>query len=150
MKKFLSVLCGAVMTFSAANCSATVPNDEIAIGGVRPGVTTNELINLKGQPLSKNYDGDEWIYDGFKVEFDKDAPNFVEEIKTRENAYPTPGGVFVGYGADILTKIYGTADKVKTKYNATVYTYYSSDYSREMKFKVINGAIVEIICELND
>mgnify|MGYP002622388694 CR=1 FL=1 len=150
MKNFLSMLFGAIIAFSAANCFATVPNNEIALGGIHPGMTASELINIAGQPVSRNADGNEWFYKGFKVEFDDDSPNFVEEIKTRQNSLSTPSGIFVGYADSILTETYGTADKVKRKHNAIVYTYYSADYSREMKFEIVNGVIVEITCEMND
>ena len=150
MKKIFAILCGIIISISAANCSATVPKDEIAIGGIRPGITANELISIAGNPVSRNDKGNEWYYNGFKVEFDDDAPNFIDEITTRENSFPTPGGVYVGYEDSILTRIYGTADQVKRKHDATVYTYYSADHSRKMKFKVVNGVIVQITCEMND
>jgi len=150
MKKFTALLCGAALAFSAATCSATVANDKIALGGIRPGMTQEDLIRIAGQPDEKTVDHEDWYYyNGFKVEFDEDT-GLIEKINTRYNTVATPDGVFVGYNADILTKIYGTADKVKTKHNETIYTYYSDDYSCEMKFKVIGGSIVKITCEFND
>lgn len=147
MKKFLSILFGAIIAFSAANCSATVPIAEIAIGGMRPGMTAQEIISIAGQPLSKNSKGNEWYYESFNVEFDD---NLVEEIKIRQSSLSTPSGVFVGYQSNILTKLYGAADEVENKREAMICTYYSADYSLEMNFKIRNGIIEEITCEVND
>ena len=149
MKKLAAVLCGLVLSISA-NCEATVSTDKIAIGGVKPGMTAEELIRIAGQPDEKNIERDNWFYhNGFDVEFDDDS-GVIEEIKTRYNTVATPDGVFVGYNESILTKIYGTADKVKRKRNLTVYTYYGTDYLRKMKFTVENGTITKISCELDD
>ena len=150
MKKFAAVLCGAILALSAADCSAVIATDKIAIGGIQPGMTQEELIRIAGQPDEKSVDRDDWYYhNGFVVEFDRDT-GLIEEIKTRYNTVATPDGVFVGYNENILTEIYGTADKVKRKDNSITYTYYNADHSRQIKFTTINGIIKKISCELDD
>ena len=150
MKKLAAVLCGAILAFSAADCSAVIATDKIAIGGIQPGMTPEELIKIAGQPDRKSHDKDEWYYDGaFKVEFN-DHTGLIDEIKTRYNTVATPDGIFVGYNENILTQIYGTADKVKRKDNYIVYTYYNADHSRQIKFTTTNGIIDKISCELDD
>lgn len=149
MKKIAVVLCGLIMAISA-NCEATVSTDKIAIGGIKPGMSAEELIRIAGQPDEKSIERDDWFYhNGFAVEFDDDS-GVIEEIKTRYNTVATPDGVFVGYNESVLTKIYGTADKVKRKQYSTEYTYYSTDYTSKMKFTTVNGTITKISCELDD
>jgi len=150
MKKLAALLCGAILAFSASDCSAVISNDKIAIGGIRPGMTQEDLIRIAGQPDEKTVDKENWYYyNGFVIEFDDDT-GLIDEIKTRYNTVATPDGIFVGYSEDVLTKIYGTADKVKRKANSIDYTYYSADYTRTLKFKTVNGVISKISCELDD
>ena len=150
MKKFAALLCGAILALSAADCSAVIATDKIAIGGVKPGITAEELIRIAGQPDRKSHDKDEWYYDGaFEIEFN-DHTGLIDEIKTVYNTVATPDGIFVGYNESELSKIYGAADKVKRKSNYTVYTYFSADYTRKLKFDVANGIIKKISCELDD
>lgn len=149
MKKVAVVLCGLILAISA-NCEATLSADKIAIGGIKPGISAEELIRVAGQPDEKSIERDDWFYhNGFAVEFDDDS-GVIEEIKTRYNTVATPDGVFVGYNESVLTKIYGTADKVKRKQYSTEYTYYSTDYTSKMKFTTVNGTITKISCELDD
>ena len=150
MKKFAALLCGAALALSTATCSATIATDKIAIGGIRPGMTQEDVISIAGQPDEKTVDHENWYYyNGFVIEFDDDT-GLIDEIKTRYNTVATPDGVYVGYSEDVLTKIYGTADKVKRNQNSIDYTYYSADYTRKLKFKTVNGVIKKISCELDD
>ena len=56
----------------------------------------------------------------------------------------------MGMSEAVLSDVYGSADKVDRDYDDTEYVYYSSDYSKKMEFKVVNGTIVKIKCELRD
>ena len=105
----------------------------------------NDLINAFGQPTYK--DGDDWTYAKFKVEVKRGVVN---EISTCSEAIVTPGGVRVGQAAEILNSTFGKADKVDRDYNEVEYKYYSADRSKKIEFKVVNGIIAKITCELND
>lgn len=150
MKKFLSVLCGAVMAFSAVTCSATVASEKIALNGVRPGMSASEVVRIAGQPNSKSHDGEKWFYKDFVVEFDDDYPNAVEEVSTKNNSISTPDGITVGQNDGILSNTYGAADYVKQKHNSVKYIYFSNDRRQKMEFTVANGVIVEIECTTED
>lgn len=150
MKKFVALLCGAAFAFSAVNCSATVSSDKIALAGIRPGMTADEVIRIAGQPNFKTADGHEWKYDNFGIEFEDYRPNIVEEIETRVNSAKTSAGVSVGQSKSILSSTYGAADKVERDKYATEYTYYSNDYSMKIEFKVVNGVIYKIECQLRN
>ena len=144
MKKIAAVLCGALVATSAV-CSATVPNNAIALGKVTPGMTTSSLTSIYGQPAYR--DGDEWSFKDFEVEIERGK---VQEIQTRSNALATPAGVKVGQDARILTRAYGNADRMEVEGNEEEYEFYSHDYSKKIEFKVRNGVITKIICELQD
>lgn len=144
MKKIAAILCGAVIATSAV-CSATIPNNTIGIGKVVPGMTTSSLTSIYGQPLSRH--GDDWKFRNFEVEVEHGV---VQEITTRSNALATPNGVTVGQDARILTDAYGAADRVDVEGNEEEYEYYSHDYSRKIEFKVRDGFITKIVCELRD
>ena len=144
MKKIAAILCGALVATSAV-CSATVAPDTIGIGKVTPGMSTSRLTSLCGKPVSKH--GDDWIYSNFKVEIEK---NKVQEIETQNTTAPTPLGVTVGQNVSVLSETYGTADRVESEWNEEEYEYYSHDYSMKIEFKVHNGYMTKIICEMQD
>ena len=150
MKKFIAFLCGAAFAFSAVNCSATVSSDKIAIAGICPGMTADEVIRIVGQPNFKTDDGHEWHYNNFGIEFEDYRPNIVEEVETRVNSASTPAGVSVGQSEGVLSSTYGAADKVERDKYSTEYTYYSDDYSLKIEFKVVNGVIYKIECQLRN
>lgn len=145
-KKFAALVCGAVLSFSAV-CSATVAPEKIGIAGVNPGMTEAQLIAAVGQPTSKSPKGDDWHYNGFTVEFDKDRPGVVEEITTRRAGIATAAGISVGQSVSALN-VLGQADKVDPDGDETEYTWYSNDYSKKLEADVVNGVIVKISCKL--
>ena len=144
MKKIAAIICGAVLATSAV-CSATVSTDTIGIGRVTPGMSTSRLTSLYGQPNSKH--GDDWNYSNFKVEVDHGK---VQEIETYNSTIATPLGVAVGQNVRVLSETYGTADRVDIEHHEEEYEYYSHDYSQKIEFKVRNGYIYKIICEIQD
>lgn len=147
MKKFAAILCGAVLATSAV-CSATVSPDVIQIGKVVPGMAVSELISIYGQPVSRH--GDELKFQGFTVEVDDKNKNIVEEIEVYGGTLATPNGVRIGQSLEVLNKTYGTADKVDEDWNEAEYEYYSHDYSKKIEFKVKNGVITKIKCNIQD
>lgn len=147
MKKLAALLCGAVIAVSSV-CSATVSPDKIGIGHAVPGMHVDDLIRLYGQPVSRH--GDDLIFRNFKAEIDDDHHNRIESIETRSGVIATPAGVAVGQSADILTRVYGAADRVDVEHDESEYEYYSHDYSKKIEFKVVNGIIIKIECKVQD
>ena len=143
-KNLAAILCGAAI-LSSSICFATVSNDKIAIGKLLPGISADELISICGQPNYK--DGDDWVYSNFKAEIKR---GIVEKISTRSEAITTIDGVRVGQVAEVLNSTYGKADKIDRDYDDTEYTYYSNDRTKKIEFKVANGVIVKISCEIKD
>ena len=143
-KSLTALICGAVMLISAT-CFAAVDAGKIAIGAVAPGMSESALVNAFGQPQSKN--GDDWTYPTFKVEVEG---GIVTEISTRNETIITPDGVRVGLAADILNSTFGAADKVDNERDGVEYEYYSTDGTKKIEFKVVNGVIAKITCKLRD
>lgn len=143
-KVLTAVICGAIMLASTL-CFAAVDGGKIALGGISPGMSETDLLNTFGQPNHRS--GDDWTYPNFKVEVER---GIVKEISTTSQAIATPGGVRVGQGAEALNTTFGRADKVDSDYNDTEYTYLSTDGIKKIEFKVVNGVIAKITCELRD
>ena len=143
--KILAALLCAAAILTSSLCFAAVDGGKIAIGGISPGISETDLINAFGQPTYR--DGDDWTYQNFKVEVERGV---VKEISTTNPAITTPDGVRVGLAADVLNSTFGAADKIDHDYSDTEYKYYSTDRAKKIEFKVANGVIVKITCELND
>ncbi len=143
-KNLAAILCGA-MILSSSLCMAAVDGGKIALGSIYPGMSVNDLVNAFGQPVYK--DGDDWTYKNFKVDIERGV---VEKVSTTSDTIMTPEGVRVGQSAEILNSSYGTADKVDRDYDDTDYEYYSTDRTKKIEFKVVNGIITKISCELRD
>jgi len=143
-KNVAALICGA-MILSSSVCFATVDNGKIALGGISPGMSETDLIAAFGQP---NYrDGEDWTYKNFKVEVER---SIVTEVSTRMDSIITPDGVRVGQAAEILNSTLGKADKVDNNRDGVEYEYYSTDGTKKIEFKVVNGVIAKISCNLRD
>ena len=134
-----------MVLLSSSLCFAAVDGGLIALGKIYPGMSETELVNALGQPVSR--DGDDWMYQTFKVEVER---GIVEEVSTRSDTITTPNGVRVGQAAEALNSTFGKADKVEQKSDTTEYKYYSTDRTKKIEFKVVNGIISKINCSLNE
>ncbi|MBR5435658.1 MAG: hypothetical protein IK120_02210 [Muribaculaceae bacterium] len=137
-----ALLCGA-MILSSAVCFAVINDNKMAIGGMMPGISAEDLVSTFGQPTIK--DGDEWTYKNFKVEVERGV---VTEVSTCSVTITTYDGVRVGLAAEELNSTFGKADKVDKERDRVEYEYYSTDRTKKIKFKVVNGFISKITCKL--
>ena len=144
MKKIFAIICGA-MILSSTLCFAAVEGDKISLGGIVPGMSEQDLINAFGQPTYR--DGDDWSYKTFNVEVER---GIVEKVSTRFDSIITPDGVRVGQAAEVLNDTFGQADKVDQDSDGVEYEYYSTDGTKKIEFKVVNGIIAKITCEVRD
>lgn len=145
MKKLSALICGVLLASSAISFAAVSP-DKIILANVAPGMTQGEVLKICGEPQYKHKH--EWIYTNFKIEFDDDNFDIVEEIETKNFGVESFGGVSVGQSAEVLNRVFGAADKVENEDHHTEYKYYSTDGSKSIKFKVADGVIKKISCEL--
>ncbi len=144
MKKIFAIICGA-MILSSSLCLAAVDGDKISLGGIVPGMSEQDLINAFGQPTYR--DGDDWSYKTFNVEVER---GIVEKVSTRFDSIITPDGVRVGQAAEVLNDTFGKADKVDNDSDGVEYEYYSTDGTKKIEFKVVNGIIAKITCKVHD
>ena len=144
LKKFAALLCG-VMILGSSLCFAAVDGGLIALGQIYPGMSETDLLNAFGQPVYR--DGDDWTYQTFKVEVER---GIVEKVSTRSDTITTPNGVRVGQAAEALNSTFGKADKVDYDSDGVEYEYYSTDRTKKIEFKVVNGIIAKINCSLNE
>ena len=148
LRRTAALLCG-IMAFGSSVSFAAVAGDQIAIGRVTPGMSTADLISIYGDPSEKH--GDEWYYPNFHVEMDrKDAPTKVEEVSSMDASMATPSGIQIGRDFMDLNFAYGKADHVIKRGDVEEYEYFSTDYTKKLKFTVVNSVITKIKCELVD
>ena len=122
---------------------------EVSLGGISPGMTLEEVKKVLGEPVS-SHDHDEFTFsNGLMVEMD-DHRNVVEEIKTKAAGAFAANGIEVGTAEQKLLESFGNPERKEFDDGATEYKYFSSDRTKKIVFKVYNGAISEIKCELDD
>ena len=143
-KSLAALVCGTLL-LSSSLCFAAVDGGQIALGSISPGMSETDLINAFGQPVYR--DGDDWTYQNFQVEVER---GIVEKVSTRSDTIITPGGVRVGQAATALNSTFGKADKVDHDSDGIEYEYYSTDRTKKIEFKVVNGIIAKITCKIND
>ena len=143
-KSLAALVCGAVL-LSSSLCLAAVDGGQIMLGRIFPGMSETDLVDAFGQPAHK--DGEDWTYKTFKVEVERGR---VESVSTRSDTITTPNGVRVGLAAEALNSTFGKADKVDYDSDGVEYEYYSTDRTKKIEFKVVNGVIAKITCKIND
>ena len=148
MRKKIAGILSALMLVSTTSFAA-LDSDKIALGGLTPGVTLDQVIAVYGEPTQ--IDDDEYLFGtGFTVGV-KDHTNVVEKLVTvNNNGIKTPDGVRVGMNESAIQTAYGKPDKIDRDSYDTEYKYNSFDKSRRMEIKVVNGLIVRIKVELKD
>ena len=143
-KTLAAFICGALMLTSSL-CFAAVDGGKISIGSIYPGMSATALTDAFGQPTYS--DGDDWTYPTFKVEIERGV---VEKVSTTSYNLTTPDGVRVGLAVEVLNTSFGTADKVDRERDGDEYEYFSTDGTKKIEFKVVNGIIAKITCSLRD
>ena len=152
MKKKIAALAAAAFVLTGAAVGfAAVDKSAVSLGGIAPG---DELTAVRAKyPNIRQIDDDSYsLGNGFVVEVSDRHPGIVEEVKVYNgnNSIETPAGITVGTSAFALNDAYGKADKVDKDRYDTEYTYFTADRSMQIEFKVIDGVITKITCELRD
>ena len=151
MKRVLALLvAGAVVVLTPVSCIAKVPDAQISLGGIVPGVTLNSVKAIYGEPVQSR-DGETWIFsNGMVIKVDDDFPEIVEEVSiySANGTIATPAGISIGMKDTALNVAYGSADDIDYEHDGVEYTYYSDDMNKKMEFKVKDNVVVKIKCEL--
>ena len=117
----------------------------IALGGLMPGVSQDEITAMFGEPTST--EGNTMIFaDGLKVMLD--SAKKVKSISTTSDAFDTPEGMYVGAYEYSLNDVCGPADNVRVANGVAEYEYNSGDKKSAVVYKAKDGLITEIVCSL--
>ena len=133
------------MMMTGAVCSASIPANQLEIGGIKYGATTSDVERICGQPLrveKKNKHGVEKIeykYYDFEIKFINGKVCEIE-VDDHSNAR-TAAGIGVGSTVSDVERIYGRADSIhKDKY------IYYADNRIGFVCEIKNGYVHEFKC----
>lgn len=126
--------------------SAAVEGRTIALNGVMPGASLDDLTAMFGEPTATEGDVLTFV-DGLKVTLDN-AKKTVKSVSTTENSFDTPDGIYVGAYEYALNEYCGPADNVRKIDGGAEYEYDSGDKKSKVVYKAQNGFITEITCSL--
>ena len=147
MKK-LFFLITLIMLMSQGICSAELSRDQIAVGGIYPGRTTeSEVEQMYGAFTARNgnlryYADDPYTDPSVSIQL---MENRVINVATTLRDWETPDGVHRGMNESVLNDVYGSADEFK----GDRYCYYSGSYVLEFWVKS-TGEIYLIVAKMRD
>lgn len=143
MKKSLLSAVILVEMIAGSVCSATVPQSQLEIGGIKYGATISAVKNKLGDPIetkSHTKNGVEktaYKYNGIEVEF---IDGKVYEVEVEDNSnLKTAAGIGIGSTLADVEKVYGNADAV----HKDKYIYFTEDKTLKLVFKIRNGVVHE-------
>ena len=155
MKKILFILVLSLFIGQTA-CSAEIMRNQIAVGGIYPGRTTeSEVERMHGKFDLRKGNGRYYYINGNP--YDNPAAtiglmeNRVIDVGTILSSWETPDGVHCGMHENVLNDVYGTADEAINHGGEVVYRYYSGSYVLEFWVRSsFNGKIHLIIAKMRD
>lgn len=131
------------------NAPADVKGRIIALEGVKPGMTLDEVKQILGEPVS-THDDDEFTFANGLIVETNDVGK-VDSVKITKAGIKTPEGLEVGMADSAVKEYCGPADEIDNDDDGEVeYKYYSSDRKSKIVYTTRNGTITEIKCSLND
>jgi len=149
VKKLLVSSVTAFTLFSGA-AMAAVPDEAVAMGGIKPGDTLDQAKALWGEPTwqkGKKYN----FPNGVLVEVQGSNRFIIEELRCKSPKGPaTFNGLSIGSHEKDVSKLYGPADKVKSEGMEVEYIYYSQDRKKKMTIETFYDSVISIECELID
>lgn len=147
-KKWLAALVASA-AMMMGSIYASVPNDELVIGGIGYGASAQYVESVYGKPSEMEVKPDQRFYNGqaYEYEYGDSLEIFFLDSQVRRieidrhNGLKTKAGIEVGSTlADVKAK-YGEPDKVRHD----KYIYYSQDRSDVgFIFEIENGLVKEI------
>lgn len=147
MKKKFVVFAMGTMLAAATAAFASVAPQEAVLGGIEPGMSLKQAESLGGEVAYSDYE--QTIFkSGLIVKVDDDHPGVVEEVLLKSGSIKTSAGLGIGMSEDEISKAYGQADEIDHDRQNTEYKYFTVDGTKELEFKVKNGVITKISCEL--
>lgn len=146
-KMLLSVITGS-MILAGSTCSATVPADQLELGGIQYGATISAVESAYGAPRKSEREmksfGEKVEYEyGNKLEFEF-LNGKVVKIKADDfSDAKTKAGIGLGMDAAALKNAYGAPDAIHEE----DHIYYAAGMQGiGLKFEVKYGKVTEIRC----
>lgn len=132
MNKFLTaIILSAFLLVGNSFCSASMPRNEMYLGGLTFGSSTVQFLKMYGKP-TKTEGGIEHMYDchygdSVSIGYNAYTNKIFEIIVTENNGWNTPKGLAVGMTIDKALELYGESDFVQSGADKTVYAYFHSN-----------------------
>lgn len=154
MKKLLSAYIFCFIVITTGICSASVPDEQVALGGISYQSSSSYVKSIYGEPdrvTSTNNDPlyktvEKYYYgNSFLVEFSNSKAVWISI--SAHNGLATPAGVEVGMKMSTLHDVYGPPTKVARDRNGKVTMYYYGSYKSEyigLRFDIKNETITKI------
>ena len=159
-----AIICCCSIFLAAAQAipaAASIPAEEMALGGISIGAAADYVKSVYGQPDKISYsDGVLYYYygDNFALRFMRGnlyrnrTPSAITVTVSGANGLSTPSGLSVGLSVDALAELYGESDNYEAPAEANgwcdVYIYYSDGAAaaQNMAFYIREGMIVKMEC----
>jgi len=145
MKKSLYILLTLLTLLFCQSASATINEDEVALGGLMIRTDISNAYNIYGSP-DRIADGFRYFWgNGFEVwtknEYECEI-NYI--VTTANNGIATPSGIHVGSNVDDLYKIYGIPDFSNVALESADYEYHYTGVWNKLIFTAANNKITKI------
>ena len=146
-KMLLSVITGSII-LAGSTCSATVPADQLVLGGIQYGATISAVESAYGAPRKSEREmksfGEKVEYEyGNKLEFEF-LNGKVVKIKADDfSDAKTKAGIGLGMDAAALKNAYGAPDAIHEEDHIF---YAAGMQGIGLKFEVKYGKVTEIRC----
>lgn len=147
--RLFSLFIAIVLLSPIKQAVATIPEEEVAIGGITYRCPISKVLDKYGPPLHSKDGKYYWKANSLFINTwsaTKGRTNYVTEVKSSSNnGIETPAGIKVGMSEMVLNQAYGQADDVFDNdiHGYIVYVYNSSN-SGSLAFRVNRGVIKSI------
>ena len=145
-KKFLVAMLGAMM-MTGAVCSATIPANQLEIGGIKCGATISDVERICGQPLKiereikRGVEKIEYKYRDFEIQF---INGKVQEFEVDDSSnLKTAAGIGVGSTVADIERAYGKPDSIHKDRYQDKYIYYVDGANLKLVFEIKGDRVHE-------
>lgn len=150
VRRLLAALFGAAVMMVTSIPVLALDLSQIAVGGIGPGSMQYYVESVYGTPTAaaeftadtgvhyKEYNYENILLVGFNEE-----TNQAMYITCTGDNLSTPAGVAVGMTADVLSKVYGPADRIYSHGDKSLYVY-DDGQGNQLSFDVQNFYIISI------
>lgn len=149
IRRFAVTVFACCLMFSAVLAQA-ISTERIAVGGIGPGSTTAYVQTIYGTPTSAseisadtgvNYI--EYTYGNTLLVGFEASTQGAMYVTSTSNTLETPDGVTTGMTADVLSRVYGSANHIYSHGDKSLYVY-DDGVGNRLSFDVQNFYIISV------